>query len=126
MQSISTNLVIVKSQNQIPVWGLPFSPLSYSVALTANTDKTIQIPSGMNTAIFHYSAGATVVVMEGLIGATNAAPTGTVTQTIQRINPPVCQVVPMDDSGNDFYLHLLSPNPNDWLIVGFYFNGEIT
>lgn len=124
MISLSENLVITKSQNQIPVWGLPFSPFSYSVALSANTDTVIQIPSGTNTAVMHYSSGATVVVSEGLIGASNPVPTGTVTQTSQRINPPVCAVDPTDGNGNNLYLHLISPNPNDWVIASFYFNGE--
>jgi len=126
MQSLSTNLVVTKSQNSIAVYGIPFSPLSYSVALSANTDVAIPIPYGMDTAIFSYSAGATVVVLEGLVGATNAVPTGTPTQTTQRINPPVCAVDPVDSNGNPLYLHLISPNPNDWVMVGFYFDGVVT
>jgi hypothetical protein len=126
MQSLSTNLIVTKSQNSVAVYGIPFSPLSYSVALPASTDKAIPIPAGTDTAVFHYSAGATVVVLEGLIGATNSLPTSTVTQTTQRINPPVCAVDAFDDGGNQLYLHLISPNPNDYVIVSFYFDGIIT
>jgi hypothetical protein len=126
MLSLSTNLVITKSQNQIAVFGLPFSPLSYEVTLTANTDTAILIPSGMDTAIFSFSAGATVSVSEGTLSQTNSLPTGSVTQTSARINPPVCAVTTKDDLGNQLYLHLISPNPNDMVIVGFYTDGNIT
>jgi hypothetical protein len=125
MQSISYNLVITKSQNQIAVYGLPFSPFSYQIALAANTDYAIPIPSGMDTAIFSYSAGATISVTEGVLSAVNSLPTGTITQTIARINPPVCAVQWKDDSGNPLYLHVISPNPNDLLIVGFYTDGAL-
>lgn len=125
MHSVSTNLVITKAQNQIAVYGLPFSPQSYQIALTANTDAAVAIPSGLNVAIFSYSAGATVSVNQGLVGDVNTLPTGSFTQTTARINPPVCSVTPFDDEGNQLYLHLISPNPNDFVIVGFYFNGDI-
>ena len=123
MQSLSTNLVVVKAQNQVPVWGIPFSPASYIVALPANTDKTIQIPFGLDTAIFHYSAGATVIVKQGLIGDTISAPTSTVTLTAARINPVAAAVSATDDENNTYYLHLFSPNPNDWVSVSFYLDG---
>lgn len=122
----STNLVVSKSQNQIAVYGLPFSPLSYSIALTANTDAKVQVPLEMDVAVMSYSSGATVIVLEGVTGATNSAPSGTFSQTTQRINPPVCAVSPKDGSGNSLYLHLLSPNPNDWVIVSFYRDGDFT
>lgn len=126
MHSLSTNLVVTRAQNQIAVYGIPFSPLSYQVALTANTDESIAIPAGMNVAIFSYSAGATISVSQGLVGDANILPTGSVTQTSARINPPVCAVTPFADDGTQLYLHLISPNSNDLVIVGFYFNGDIT
>lgn len=125
MHSVSTNLVITKSQNQIAVYGLPFSPLSYQIALTANTDSSLAIPSGMDVAIFSYSAGATVSVTQDLIGNSNTLPTGSFTQTSARINPPVCEVTTKDDDGNQLYLHMISPNPNDLVIVSFYTDGSI-
>ena len=125
MDSLTTNLVVTKSQNQIPVWGLPFSPQSYEAALTADTDKAFAIPAGMNVAIFGYSAGATVSVLQGTVGQTNSLPTGSVTQTTARINPPVCQVNWKDDSGNQLYLHLISPNSNDLVNIGFYYDGTL-
>ena len=47
MQSLSNQLTIVKAQNQIPVWGIPFSADSYIVELPAATDTTITIPANM-------------------------------------------------------------------------------
>lgn len=125
MHSLSTNLIVTTSQNQIPVWGLPFSPQSYQVALTANTDYAVLIPAGMNVAIFSYSAGATISVSQDVLANVNTLPTGSISQTSARINPPVCAVTFKDDSGNALYLHCISPNSNDLLNIGFYFNGQI-
>lgn len=123
MQSLSTDLVVSKAQNQVPVWGIPFSPASYIVALAQNTDTTIQIPFGLDVAIFHYSAGSTVIVKQGLIGDTISAPNSTPALTSARINPMTAAVSATDDSGATYYLHLFSPNTNDWVSVSFYSDG---
>lgn len=119
MQSVSTKLTMAKCQNGITFYATPWFPVSKEIALTQNTDVALLIPSGINSAIFYYSAGATVKISQGLIGDTLSAPTGSFTTTLAKINPPSAILDAKDSRGNQLYLHFFSQNPNDWVIVGF-------
>ena len=120
MQSVSTNLTIASSQNGIPFYAVPWTPLSKVIALTQDTNASLEIPAGVNAAILYYSAGATVMVKQDLISMPLSAPTGSFVNTTAKINPPSLIVDRVDNNGEKLYLYFLSPNSNDWLIVGFY------
>jgi hypothetical protein len=119
MQSVSDKLTIAKSQNGITFYGTPWFPHSQEIALTQNTDVAIAIPEEFNAAILYYSAGATVKVSQGLVGDTLSAPSSSFTQTLAKINPPTVMLDTKDNQGNALYLHFFSPNPSDWVIIGF-------
>lgn len=119
MQSVSTKLTIAKSQNGITFYAVPWFPEGQEIALTQNTDAAIAIPDGINAAIMYYSAGATVKVSQGLVGDTLSAPTGSFTASSAKINPPTLILDSKDFDGNQLYLHFFSPNPSDWVIIGF-------
>jgi hypothetical protein len=119
MQSVSTKLTIASTQNGIPFYAIPWFPTGQQIALTQDTDAKIAIPDGINAAILYYSAGATVKVSQGLTSATLSAPTNSFTTSSAKINPPAVILDSKDANGNQLYLHFFSPNPNDWVIVGF-------
>jgi len=60
------------------------------------------------------------MVKQDLIGVPLTAPTSSFTLTSAKINPPSLIVDATDSNGNKLYLYFLSPNPSDWVIVGFY------
>lgn len=120
MISINTKLIVAKSYNGVAVYGYPFASQGGEIALPQSTDVPIPIPIGFNNAVFSYSAGATIKVSIGTISQTISAPTSTFTQAYSRINPPDAIVDWKDDFGNALYLHLFSPNPGDWIQIGFY------
>ncbi len=119
MQSVSTNLTLAKSQNGLTFYAVPWTS-SVKVALTQNTDTAVAIPSGMNAAIVYYSAGSTVMVSQGLVGAALTAPTSSFTATTAKINPPSLILDSVDSDGTALYIHCFSPNSSDWVIIGFY------
>ena len=119
MQSTSTKLTLAKSQNGLTFYAVPWFPGGQEITLTQDTDAAIAIPDGINAAIMYYSAGATVKVSQGLVGDTLAAPTASFTASAAKINPPSIILDAKDFDGNQLYLHLFSPNPSDWVIVGF-------
>jgi hypothetical protein len=120
MQSVSTTLTIANSQNGVPFYAVPWTPSSQKIALTQDTSTALAIPQGMNAAILYYSAGSTVMVKQDVIGVPLTAPTGSFTATTAKINPPSLILDATNSNGDKLYLYFLSPNPNDWLIVGFY------
>lgn len=119
MQSVSSQLTIAKSQNGITFYAVPWFPTGQEITLTQNTDSPIAIPDGINAAILYYSAGATVKVSQDLLGNTLSAPTSSFTTSSAKINPPSVILDAKDAQGNALYLHFFSPNPSDWVIIGF-------
>jgi hypothetical protein len=116
----SSNLNLARSNDGTSVFAPPFSPLSWNVSLIADTDVAIQIPFGVNVAIFGFSPGASVQVLEGGASDSNPLPTvGSFTQLPARLNPPTAQV----KAGK--YLHFISSNPDDEAYVYFYNNGAL-
>jgi hypothetical protein len=120
MQSININLTLGKSLNGLVYYAPPFPSIGKWIALPQSTDVALAIPGEVNGAIFSFSAGATVAIAIGPVGQTISAPSSSFTQTYARINAPSAQIQQYDDNNIQQYLHFFSPNPSDWVQVGFY------
>ena len=113
---------ISKSANGIALYGIPDSD-GFDYLLTQNIDTTVAIPSGVNYVVFSYSAGATVkCALSTLSPALTLASNNSGLATTGRYNKTSMPVYQFDNSGNQQYLHLISPNVGDRVIITWYNN----
>ena len=111
--TVSSNLKIDKDDASIPTYGIDFCDQGSQVALAAATELTLTVPLDRRTALFQYSVGTNVFILEDDGSGSVTIPGGAFTSTEADLNPIVRNVTPGQT------LHFISDTPA-FVKISFY------